>query len=210
MSDFFIVDDIAKISKSTGPTIGASKAPLLSPGQQTIPSAFLSKRSAVMMTVADQFGVIWRIPAHLGRRSRCGITTPQEWCKSSKLKQAGSCSVTDNSQCLQGRHLVDFEFYPADRICEVSRARTPLACTRSSLSRSNTAHSSSYPPCDRRSRTMRRNALAAHDWRQEWDSKMCAKIHQRPLPLDPVEVSQIGDTPMQTTPMRRPQKGAMS
>jgi hypothetical protein len=55
MPGFFLVDDTAKVSKSTRPNIGASKAPLLSPGKQTIPSALLPKRSEIMKTVADQF-----------------------------------------------------------------------------------------------------------------------------------------------------------
>src|SRR5258708_7148828 len=55
MSGFFIVDDTAKVSKSTRPNIGASKAPLLSPGKQTIPRALLSRKSEIMKTVADQF-----------------------------------------------------------------------------------------------------------------------------------------------------------
>jgi hypothetical protein len=54
MSGFFLVDDTAKVSKSTGPNIGASMAPLLSPGKQTIPSALLSRRK-ILKTVADQF-----------------------------------------------------------------------------------------------------------------------------------------------------------
>jgi hypothetical protein len=55
MSGFFFVDDTAKVSKSTTPSIGTSKAPLLSPGKQTIPSALLSRTSEIMKTVADQF-----------------------------------------------------------------------------------------------------------------------------------------------------------
>src|SRR6204780_3020578 len=55
MPGFFLVDDTAKVSKSTRPNIGASKAPLLSPGKQTIPSALLPKTSEIMKTVADQF-----------------------------------------------------------------------------------------------------------------------------------------------------------
>jgi hypothetical protein len=55
MSGFFLVDDTAKVSKSTWPNIGASKALLLSPGKQTIPSALLSRRSEILKTVADQF-----------------------------------------------------------------------------------------------------------------------------------------------------------
>jgi hypothetical protein len=47
--------DTAKVSKGTGPNIGASKAPLLSPGKQTIPSALLSRTSEIVKTVADQF-----------------------------------------------------------------------------------------------------------------------------------------------------------
>src|ERR1700686_4919178 len=55
MSGFFLVDDTAMVSKSTRPNIGASKAPLLSPGKQTILSALLSRTSEIMKTVADQF-----------------------------------------------------------------------------------------------------------------------------------------------------------
>src|SRR5258708_910169 len=55
MSGFFIVDDTAKVSKSTRPNIVASKAPLLSPGKQTIPRALLSRGGRTMKTVADQF-----------------------------------------------------------------------------------------------------------------------------------------------------------
>jgi pyruvate dehydrogenase (quinone) len=51
----FLVDDTAKVSKSTAPNIGASKAPLLTPGKQTIQSALLPKTSEIMKTVADQF-----------------------------------------------------------------------------------------------------------------------------------------------------------
>jgi hypothetical protein len=51
----FFVDDTAKVSKGPRSNIGASKAPLLSSGKQTIPSALLSKRSEIMKTVADQF-----------------------------------------------------------------------------------------------------------------------------------------------------------
>src|ERR1700684_1194765 len=51
----FLVDDTAKVSKSTTPNIGASNAPLLSPGKQTIQSALLPKTSEIMKTVADQF-----------------------------------------------------------------------------------------------------------------------------------------------------------
>jgi hypothetical protein len=47
MSGFFLVDDTAKVSKSTRPNIGASKAPLLSPGKQTIPSALFSRTSEI-------------------------------------------------------------------------------------------------------------------------------------------------------------------
>src|SRR6202161_717537 len=55
MPGFFLADDTAKVSKSTTPNIGASKAPLLSPGKQTIPSALLTRKSEIMKTVADQF-----------------------------------------------------------------------------------------------------------------------------------------------------------
>src|SRR6202049_832202 len=55
MSGFLLVDDTAKVSKSTRSNIGASKAPLLSPRKQTLPSALLSKRSEFVKTVADQF-----------------------------------------------------------------------------------------------------------------------------------------------------------
>jgi hypothetical protein len=51
MSSFLLVDDTAKISKSTTSNIGAFKVPLPSAGRQTIPSALLSS----MKTVADQF-----------------------------------------------------------------------------------------------------------------------------------------------------------
>jgi len=53
MSGFFLVDT-AKVSKSTKPNIGASKASLLSPPKQTIPRTFLSRKSEIMKTVADQ------------------------------------------------------------------------------------------------------------------------------------------------------------
>src|ERR1700692_216750 len=55
MSGFSLVDDTAKVSKSTESNIGASKAPLPCPGEQTIPSALLSRKSEIMKTVADQF-----------------------------------------------------------------------------------------------------------------------------------------------------------
>jgi hypothetical protein len=50
----FFLDDTAKVSKSTRPNIGATTAPPLSPGKQTISSALLS-RGEIMKTVADQF-----------------------------------------------------------------------------------------------------------------------------------------------------------
>src|ERR1700684_2257992 len=55
MSSFFLVDDTVEVSKSTRSNIGPSEAPLLAPGEQTIPSALLSKRSEIVKTVADQF-----------------------------------------------------------------------------------------------------------------------------------------------------------
>src|ERR1700692_5139435 len=55
MSGFYIVDDTAKVSKSFRPNIGASKAPFLSSGKQTIASASLTRTGETMKTVADQF-----------------------------------------------------------------------------------------------------------------------------------------------------------
>jgi hypothetical protein len=55
MFGFFLVDDTAKVSKSSGSNIGASKAQLPCPREQTIPRALLSRKSEIMKTVADQF-----------------------------------------------------------------------------------------------------------------------------------------------------------
>src|SRR6202166_2823955 len=55
MQGFFFVDDTAKVSKSIRSSIGASQAPLLSPGKSTIPSPLFSGWGEIMKTVADQF-----------------------------------------------------------------------------------------------------------------------------------------------------------
>src|ERR1700732_4525599 len=55
MSGFFLVDDTAKVSKSTKPNIGASKAQLLSPESRRYQERCSQGKSEIMKTVADQF-----------------------------------------------------------------------------------------------------------------------------------------------------------